>query len=90
MAKITIRAPLVSTTREKKDGSGEYTKHTHEATFETASMRINLDFEVRDPQQALKPGVVYECDIENQLVPGRFGLELPRYLKVTPLAGSKA
>ena len=88
MAKITIRSPLNSITREKKDGSGEYTKHTHEATFETASMRINLDFEVRDPAARLKEGE-YHCDIENQLIPGRFGLELPRYLKVTPVSPVK-
>lgn len=89
MAKITIRSPLNSVTREKKDGSGEYTKHTHEATFETASMRINLDFEVRDAHSGLKEGD-YLCDIENQLVPGRFGLELPRFLKVTPVTPAKS
>jgi hypothetical protein len=89
MATITIHTALSSVTREKKDGSGEYTKHTHEATFETQRMRINLDFEVREPKDALKPGI-YDCDIENQLVPGRFGLELPRYLKVTARQPVKA
>lgn len=84
MAKITIKSAVNSITRDKKDGSGTYTKHTQEATFETDSMRIAMEVEVKDPRYGYAEGV-YAYDVENQLVVGRFGLELPRFPKLVPL-----
>ncbi|KFN42143.1 hypothetical protein [Arenimonas oryziterrae] len=83
MAKITIKSPVSSITRDKRDGSGTYTKHTQEATFETSAMRVNIELEVKDANSAHAQGV-YDFDIEEALVMGRFGPELPRFWKLTP------
>ena len=89
MAKVTIKAACISVTNNKKDGNGTYTKHTQEATIETASCKITTELDVPDPQKQYALGE-YACDIEAQLKPGRFGLELPRYLKLTPVIADAA
>lgn len=91
MAKIKIKSAVNSITRDKKDGTGTYTKHTQEATFETESMRIAMDIEVKDAHSGYAEGE-YTFDVENQLVVGRYGLEMPRFPKLVPLkqAASKA
>ena len=81
MAKVQILAAVESVTNAKKDGSGNYTKHTQQASIETASCRVTVELDVPDPSKGYPLGA-YSCDIEGQLKPGRFGLELPRYLKL--------
>jgi len=83
MAKVAILAAVESITNAKKDGSGNYTKHTQQASIETSSCRVTIDLDVPEPSKAYPLGN-YTCDIEGQLKPGRFGLELPRYLKLVP------
>lgn len=90
MAKITILAPAVEAVLNKRDGSGTYTKRTQEAVIETASTKVTLELDV-EPGKQYPPGE-YICDMEAQLKPGRFGLELPRFWKLTApkLAAAKA
>lgn len=83
MAKVTILAACISSTLPKKDGQGTYTKHVQEAMIETRSCRVTIGLDVEDPSKQYALGD-YTCDMEAQLKPGRFGLELPRYLKLVP------
>lgn len=81
--KVKILNEATTQSLPKKDGSGNYTKCTAEAIYDAPNLRFSTNHEYRDQAAALKPGN-YNCDIEAQLQPGRFGLELPRYLKLTP------
>jgi hypothetical protein len=83
--KIKILTPAITQSLPKKDGSGSYTKTTSEAVYEAPNLKFATNHEFRDQASALAPGD-YICDIESQLQPGRYGLELPRYLKLTPAA----
>jgi hypothetical protein len=82
MAKVTILAAPVELNLNKRDGSGTYTKRTQEAVIETSSTKVTLELDV-EAGKSYPPGD-YTCDMEAQLKPGRFGLELPRFWKLTP------
>jgi hypothetical protein len=82
--KITILTPATTQNLPKKDGQGTYSKTTSEAIYEAKNLRFSTNHEFRDLQSAVAPGT-YDCDIEAQLQPGRYGLELPRFLKLTPV-----
>ena len=82
--KVTILSAPQSVTRDGKNG--EYTKHTQEATLETANLRMTTDLDIESTSKAFAVGV-YNCDVEAQLRPGKYGLELPRFLKLTPAKG---
>lgn len=79
--KVTILTPVRSETKMGK--KGEYTVHSQEATVETKQLRMTFDLDVESPGRAYAVGA-YDADIESQLKPGRYGLELPRFLKLTP------
>jgi len=81
--KVKIIAAVESFTGPKKDGSGNYTKHTQEAVLETSAARVTTPIDVQAPDKAWALGD-YTCDVEAQMKPGRFGFELPRFFKLVP------
>lgn len=80
--KVSVLGPV--TTQVKMGKKGEYTVHSQEVTVETPQLRMTFDMDVETPAKGYQPGIAHTCDIESQLKPGRYGLELPRYLKLTP------
>lgn len=82
MAKITVKGPAITETKNGK--KGEYTKTTQEATITTSSFMMTFEMDVDGPSKGYAPGD-YTCDLEGQLKPGRYGPELPRFLKLTPI-----
>lgn len=83
--KVTILTAVESITAPKKDGSGNYTKHTQEAVLETKTSRVTMPIDVPASDKAWPLGE-YTCDVESQLKPGRFGYELPRYYKLVAVS----
>jgi hypothetical protein len=89
MATIKVTGPVREETKPKKDGSGNYTKRVQDVVIETSSCKITTELDVETGKEW--PVGDYIADLEAQLKPGRFGLEIPRYLKLTPkLAAAKS
>ncbi len=84
MAKIIILGEVISETKRKKDNSGDYEKRTQKASIETATCKITTELDVPPGKQYALGN--YTADLEAQLKPGRFGLELPRYFDLVPAA----
>ena len=81
--KIKVLGPV--NTQVKMGKKGEYTVHQQEVTAETnnGQLRMTYDLDVESPSKGYATGN-YDCDIDSQLKPGRYGIELPRFLKLTP------
>jgi hypothetical protein len=79
--KVKIIGPVIS--EEKVGKKGPYTTHRQEAMFETSGFRMTAELDVESPSKGYVVGETYEVDVEAQMKPGRYGVELPRFFKLS-------
>jgi hypothetical protein len=90
-----MKAPTVKILEAAKDRyvttkNGQKQVWSQKAQLETEKMRILIDVDVDGPTAAYDVGQVYEWDLTEDLVPGRFGPELARRMTLIPVGKAQA
>lgn len=74
---VTIRSTVNARQVTTKNGQLK-TIYSQQVQVETEQMRVQTEHEIDSPDKALPVGAVYAWDVTQDLVPGRFGIELAR------------
>jgi hypothetical protein len=87
-----MKAPTVKILEKAADRyvttkNGQKQVWSQKAQLETEKMRVLIDVDIDGPTAAYEVGQVYEWDVTEDLVPGRFGPELAR--RMTLVAPAK-
>ncbi|HEY4583744.1 MAG TPA: hypothetical protein VIG88_12940 [Lysobacter sp.] len=75
---ITILGTATSRIIELKDNKGTRTVHYQPARFESSDTRFRMEYEIGAPDQAVPVGTVFDWNVGEDIVQGRFGPELGR------------
>lgn len=74
---VTVKSTANSRQVTTKTGQIK-TIYSQIVQVETEQMRVQTEHEIDSPDKALPVGAVYAWDVMQDLVPGRFGIELAR------------
>jgi hypothetical protein len=88
MAKITIKSEPQSRSGTSNKGK-PYSVVWQNATLETENLKVPVEVELQHPDKPYQVGGVFEWEPESDLRVGRFGIELSRYMTLTPAQPGK-